>query len=597
MDYRLTIEPIDTLTLEPGPSGGETDNGAIAFEAGRDEVIFGREPTSDVVFPPTLRIVSRRHFRLYRQVSGHYAIEVFGDRYVEVNGAPARSGEAISDGDVIRLGSRDGPAFRVRLTAEAPASDLEKTLTQVKVASTGAQFKRLRRVVAAVVVAIVVVGVGAYVLIDRQGERLDALATLQQDIEARVASAFDETTIDAIRGATYAVVAEARDGTRTLLGTAWPVGDGKVATNAHVAAAFDPNGGRVLRVVHPGGGESHTVTGAWVHPGYAALKDFRAGDGRADPDFRAAFEGLPQPSGFDVAILDVDRPDALHAPLSLATADDLKDFGPGERLAYAGYPIEGTTAERAAAETPEPLVKFGYASSLTDFFLFATDPGRAYLVRHSIPATGGASGSPIFNEDGRVVAVLSGGTVFDAGGVRQPSAVLENYAQRVDLLEAGLGGAGFDVVGAVTRWKTEVLPRFRRHRQQIYCDTAGALQAATGGAIAEALRLAASLKDPDTTAAGPIAYREHSVDVTAGQRYGFLAYGEAGRPVSVLLMRDGKPLGFAGTGSSFATIDYPSEAAEQLTVRILGEKDAPVDYELFVLTNGSAGGQAFDCAG
>lgn len=597
MNYGLTIEPIDATSLKKGPSGAATEaDGAITFEPGGEEIVFGREPNSDVVFPPDQRIVSRKHFRLYLQASGHYAIEVFGDRYVEVNGAPARSGEAVSDGDVIRLGSQDGPAFRLRLTAETSESDLARTLTQVKVASTGAQFRRLRRVVAAIAVAVVVVGAGAYILFDRQSGRLDNLAALQQDIEDRVATAFDDETLDTIREATYAVIAEDRDGTRTLLGTAWPVAKGRVATNAHVAAAFDPRSGRKLLVIHPGGQQAHTVTGAWIHPGYSALKAFRVDAADTDPDFRAAFANLPQPSGYDVALMAVDHAEDLHDPLPLATSEELEDFRAGAPIAYVGYPVEGTTAQRTAAENPEPSVKFGYASSITDFFLFATNPKRSYLVRHSIPATGGASGSPIFNKHGRVVAILSGGTVFDAGGVRQPSAVLENFGQRIDLLDAGLDADGsFDAAARLAYWKTDILPRFRRHRQQIYCDTAAALGASPGETAVDALHLSASLKDPDATIAGPIAYREHAVDVDAGRPYRFLAYGENGRTLSAMLLRDEKPIGFAGTGTSFATIDFPSEEAGEVTVRILGRKDEPIDYELFVITTGDGGEAAFAC--
>ncbi|MCP4381289.1 MAG: trypsin-like peptidase domain-containing protein, partial [Hyphomicrobiales bacterium] len=465
----------------------------------------------------------------------------------------------------------------------------------VKVASTGAQFRTLRRVIAVVAVAVVAVGVGAYVLLENQRERLDTLAALQDEIEDRVAAAFDQSTVDTIRQATYAVIAEDREGARTLLGTAWPVAEGQVATNAHVATAFDPQGARTLRVVHPGGTQAHTVTDVWIHPGYSAFKEFHADARSADPDFRAAFENLPQPSGFDVALMSVDQAAALHEPLPLATPEELEAFRPGAHLAYVGYPVEGTSAQQTAAENPEPSVKFGYASSITDFFLFASDPDQSHLVRHSIPASGGASGSPIFNKEGHVVAVLSGGTVFDAGGVRQPSAVLENFGQRIDLLKTGLGsGASFDTAARLAYWKAEILPRFRRHRQQIYCDTAAALGAAAGETAVDAFHVSASLKEPDEIA-GTIAYREHVVDVDAGRPYRFLAYGESGRALSTMLLRDGKPVGFAGTGTSFATIDFTSEATEQVTVRVLGQKDDPIDYELFVITTGDAGNAAFSC--
>ncbi len=591
MDFSVTVEPLGASRMRKGPAEGASEaGGPITFDAGKDEIVFGREPASDVVFAPEDRIVSRKHFRLYRQASGDYAIEVFGERYVELNGTPATSGEAVSNGDVIRLGAKDGPSFRVGLKEAAGAGVLERTLTQAKVVRTGEQFKRLRRTVGALAAVVLAVGVGTYFYLDYQTGRLDALATLQQAIEKKVSADFNDEVIATLKKSAYAVVAVGKDGSRTLLGTAWPVGDGWVATNAHVAALYDPNGVRKLLVVHPGGEITHSVTDAWIHPGYAAFKAFRAQEGRDDPDFRSAFEGLPQPSGFDVALLKVDQPDKLDKPLPLATPEEIAALGPGAKLAYAGYPVEGTTAQRTAAESPVPSVKFGYASSVTDFFLFGADPSQAYLIRHSIPATGGASGSPIFNRNGHVVAILSGGTVFDAGGERQPSAVLENFAQRIDLLNAKFNPSdAFDVAATRAYWTNVILPRFSRLRQQIVSDAMSELEAAAPGTKAvETLHLKASLGDPEAVAAGPVAYREHDIPVEAGKRYTILVYGEVGRTVSLRLFRGDKAIGFAGTGTSFASIDFPSDASETLRLRVLGEKENPVDYELFVMTTEDA---------
>ncbi len=591
MDFKVTIEALGGGSIKKGPVGAGPDAaGPIAFDAGKEEIVFGREPASDVVFAPEDRIVSRKHFRLYRQESGHYAIEVFGDRYVALNGTPAASGEAVSDGDVIKLGGKEGPSFRIHLQEIAEQGGLERTLTQMKVVRSGEQFRQLRRVVGALAVVVVAVGIGSYVFLDQQASRLDALTTLQEAIGKKVAADFSSDMVAKMKNTAYAVVIEGKDGSRTLLGTAWPVGKGLVATNAHVAARFDPGGTRKLLIVHPGNTMTHAVTGAWIHPGYAALKDFRSKEGRADPDFSAAFEGLPQPSGYDVAILEVDKPDQLEPPLPLATADEIAALGPGAKLAYVGYPVEGTTAQRTAADNPEPLAKFGYASSITDFFLFNTDPAQAYLIRHSIPATGGASGSPIFNDKGHVVAVLSGGTVFDTGTARQPSAVLENFAQRVDLLNARFDPAnGFDVNRTVTYWRTVVLPRFGRHRQQIVADAAAALEkSAPGQKAVETLDLKASLGDHDAVAAGPAVYREHEISVEPGKHYSIVAYGEVGRPLSLRLFRGDEAVGFAGTGTSFANVDFVGEAAETLKLRVLGEKKDPVNYELFVMTTENA---------
>lgn len=61
-------------------------------------------------------------------------------------------------------------------------------------------------------------------------------------------------------------------------------------------------------------------------------------------------------------------------------------------------------------------------------------------MQHNLGATGGASGSPIFNAKGEIVAILNAGNIigsvsFESGNVvRAPSSVMVNFAQRVDLL-------------------------------------------------------------------------------------------------------------------------------------------------------------------
>ena len=575
MDYKVTITPLEGTELSAGSASSEL----IAFEA-KDEIVFGREPTSDVVFAPDARVVGRKHFRLYRQPSGDYAIEVFGQRYVGLNGTAAVSGETVSDGDTIQLGDKKGPSFRIGVVEMASGGGLAKTLTQMAVVRSGVQMKRLRNTVAALAVVVIAGGAVGYTLLS--GE-IDDLSALQTEIQEAVGKEFAPAVIDRIRDSAYAVVMVGSDGARTILGTAWPLGDRWLATNAHVASKYDAR--HEVMLIAPGGKETYLVSDAWIHPGYQAFKDFRTGEAKADPDFVAATEDLPQPSGFDIALLKVDDA-TFDKGLEVATEEDVRELGPGVKLAYAGYPVEGTATQRSVADNPEPTVKFGYVSSITDFFLFGAGPDHAFLIRHSIPATGGASGSPIFTPDGKIVAVLSGGTVFDSGGARQPSAVLENFAQRIDLLDAfDEPEAAFDAEAAANRWRNVILPRFSRLRQQVLDDTVAALEKAEPGkAVAETVHLNASLAGPDVTTAGPLAFTDHTIPVKAGQRYAVLAYGETGRSISMQLFRDGKAIGFGGAGTSFATIDYPADQDEVLTLRILGEANDPVDYELYVLT-------------
>ena len=159
MDFSVSIESLGGGAIVKGPAGTPADSsGGIGFDPGKDEIVFGREPASDVVFAPEDRIVSRKHFRLYRQPSGHYAIEVFGNRYVALNGTPASSGEHVSDGDILQLGSKDGPKLKLRLKEVADAGGMDRTLTQAKVVRSGVQFKQLRRVVGSLAIVVLVAG-------------------------------------------------------------------------------------------------------------------------------------------------------------------------------------------------------------------------------------------------------------------------------------------------------------------------------------------------------------------------------------------------------------------------------------------------------
>jgi hypothetical protein len=585
MDYRVTIEPVADGPSPPGSNIAE----AKAFPPGVDQIAFGRELTNDIVFPPEARIVGRNHGRLFRQRSGDYAIEAFGERYIEIDGYPAERGQAVKDGATLRLGGKDGPLLRVRVEAVgdragADPSDGGKTLAQKQVQPVTRVVARLGRYQLVGLAALLVIAAAVAFLYLRIPSLEKELASLRDNVTASAAADF--TATDALRAAAYAVILRDRDGKEALQGTAWPYQPGMLATNAHVAVLFERlRRGETLIVRPPNGaGEDHIVTGDRLHPGYLAFKAFLQEAEETSTGFRAMTKGLVLPSAYDVGLLEVDNGDSLGPGLQVAPNLAADAVVPGMSLAYAGYPVEGVATQKSAQIAPSPQLQFGAVTSTTDYFLFGGDAANAFLVQNSLPAAGGASGSPIVDKDGLVVAVLSGGTVVATDNGRTPSAVLLNYAQRADLIAAALDPSLFDLDAAHAGWK-ELLTRFDSHENAMVAATRASLAEATGNPVGEAdLVVPASLKGGGAVRAGTAQYRVHQIEVKAGRSYSFLAYGDLDGSISLALFRDGHGISGAGGGRWFANIVFTADKDETLDLRVIGEAANPIGYKLYVFS-------------
>jgi S1-C subfamily serine protease len=143
--------------------------------------------------------------------------------------------------------------------------------------------------------------------------------------------------------------------------------------------------------------------------------------------------------GYDVGLLltEADAPTVLP----IAGARELARVDSGYRIAYLGFPMEGMAGGGVDVRNPVATMQSGIVTSATDFWLGQAEYDNRLLIQHNLGATGGASGSPVFNADGEVVAVLSAGNVSGvlrtgSGDIaRVPSGVLVNFAQRVDILK------------------------------------------------------------------------------------------------------------------------------------------------------------------
>lgn len=137
--------------------------------------------------------------------------------------------------------------------------------------------------------------------------------------------------------------------------------------------------------------------------------------------------------------------DVPHPALPLASKEELEVLDAGSKVFYVGFPTENLLLDNIDLQSPLATVQIGNITTVSDFWLGDSGFEQNYLVRHNLGATGGASGSPIFNTSGKVVAFLNGGNVMgtlsgftDEGKPefeRIPSGVSINFGIRSDMLK------------------------------------------------------------------------------------------------------------------------------------------------------------------
>ena len=162
---------------------------------------------------------------------------------------------------------------------------------------------------------------------------------------------------------------------------------------------------------------SCNVTGMKIHPQYAS-----------------------DAKGCDFAVMSTDRDSGSY--LKCAGKDELYDLQQGDDIFYLGFPMEGLTGKNININNPTAIMQSGTISAVSDTSFGNSSAENNILIRHNLPTVGGASGSPIFSANGKVIAILNAGNMnfkFDKNGRytgREPSAAQVNFAIRIDRLEA-----------------------------------------------------------------------------------------------------------------------------------------------------------------
>jgi len=443
-----------TIKHISGPLMGQEQS----FGDEQERIVIGRDPAlCQVVYPPEFTLVGREHMALLRKLSGDYALDLFGDHYTQVNGEAGEPEEAIPNGAKFVLGRHDGPSFTVAIDRSNTSKSLPLTQPQARAEPLRAAATRARRFafIGLGVALVAVVGLALAIRVDLRKQRGDqrratfiatrtAMLADQVDVvnglqKQSAGSLISGEQRERLNRSVFAVVLKDSNGRERLLGTAWPVKPNLLATNAHVAKDMEHlDKGDTLLVRPPGGGaEEYPVVGSMVHPGFDALQKFERSDPFYVPTFGKAgitLLGIGVP-GYDVALLRIDTQLPQNVILPIASTAEIEAMAPGDPVATSGYPYENVMGQEVQPLGRTPEIQIGNVTALTDFFFLPTDPTHARLVHHNMPTAGGASGSPIIDRFGKVVAVHNAGNLYSTATGDRLSRIQINYAQRADMVQ------------------------------------------------------------------------------------------------------------------------------------------------------------------
>jgi hypothetical protein len=566
------ILPGVTIRHLDGPLKGQHQY----FPDSVETITFGRPPEeTDVAYPEDYTKVGRFHFSLRKGHLGerggskskrgaYYVQDVTPDHYVEIGGVAADNGVAVTSGSEFRLGDDDGPTFGV--TIEQPKSvgiktDKGKVVKPVRqeVKDANKKLEETRRqgtyaLAALAAVLLAVVSGATY----RDVRHAQELAQLTQDMTVakdRIGELAEkdipESAQTALQDAVYLVAK--REGTAQA--TAWAFAPDKLATNAHVTEALKGRENQFI-LIGPNK-ESIKIKSVQSHPGYLGFKNYKTTQGKLT---WGEFTPLNVINEYDVGIIEIDPSTPLPvdpatgkpAMLELASEAELKELKAGAAVAYAGFPTENTAGASVAIDAP-PTLQFGNITALTDVFMCRAAADDQLLIQHSAPVTGGVSGSPLIDKSGKVIGIVNGGNTANVlkddgtakdekkGTVRLPSAVLINFAQRVDLLKDLASGAADPQLNEEKAYWQEAADKFDIHSYfesaaEDFTALAARIYGVSDGKEEE---IGNATLAPRQTGVTSFVSETYSFELEPGHVYGFIADGKSGVFVGLNVKKKG----------------------------------------------------------
>ena len=225
-------------------------------------------------------------------------------------------------------------------------------------------------------------------------------------------------------------------------GTAWAVGPNKFATNGHVVESVR----NYLVELRKKG-----ILSARVFIAINQKKDliYRVNKMQINSLYgkkEVNYGGEVSSGKYDTGFLYTNEKTPIY--FRLANIQALKKLRAGTKIGFLGFPMENLFNDNVNFSNPIATMQTGIITSVSNYFMENKAP--KYFIRHNLPAHGGASGSPMFAPNGKVVGILWGintanSFCFKKRGAqkeevpipcRTPSAAMINFAERADLLYA-----------------------------------------------------------------------------------------------------------------------------------------------------------------
>ncbi|WP_319524685.1 serine protease [uncultured Desulfosarcina sp.] len=400
-------------------------------------IIIGCDPEAcDISFPEHYRDagVGNEHIAFKRSL-GRYQVDLNTDNFVLINGEVPFEDQEITGVAKVQLGEN--------VTIEIEVVDQRKQPHQKKGKNPqpGEQIKWAKRYLRLLFVIIIGLFAAAVYFSDilnrlesniqvsdeniqRVTDRLQNLSSTLNKIETQT-DGITRATIDTVSRSVYLVLVRNSIGGEQPTGTAWVVEGGRLATNAHVARIMETLKSDEEMIVRSPVApyRSHAVKETLIHPGYAIFNDIwedylpcqKVGN-------KLGLFRTINPA--DVAILYVEDNEGLSSPLPLATMDELASIEPGMAIAFVGYPSESLLPGNN--KKPVPVAQQDEIIRITDFFQTRQNELPNRLIHHGLPVTGGASGSPMFDAEGKVIGVISSMNVSPGNryGARSPTLLM-----------------------------------------------------------------------------------------------------------------------------------------------------------------------------